>query len=155
MDLRCGFVCSGFVEGAGGDLSVSRCVKEAKESFFVSTFFQGFSLTWFHTVCTVCTPSKAAMDAFYAQPAAAAATQPSAAATARPPPQQEFRSQPKRSKPAPSSGPRIATFGSIASDAAEGKAKQGEQYYAGGGEGSGMAVQGRPDPRGVYDAARA
>ena len=96
------------------------------------------------------------MDAFYAQPAAAAATQPSAAAaTARPPPQQESRSQPKRSKPAPSSGPRIATFGSIASDAAEGKAKKEEQYYAGGAEGSGMAVQGRPDPRGVYDAARA
>jgi len=102
------------------------------------------------------------MDAFYAaqQPAAAAAaSQPAAAAASRPPPrqqQQQARAQPKRAKPSShSSGPRIATFGSMAADAAGEEKKGGEQYYAGGSEGSGMAVQGRPDPRGVYDAARA
>ena len=97
------------------------------------------------------------MDAFYAQqPAAVTGSQPSAPAAARPQPPQQSRAQPKRAKPSSSSsGPRIATFGSMASDAAESKGKKGEEYYAGGGEGSGMAVQGRPDPRGVYDAARA
>lgn len=87
-------------------------------------------------------------------PVAAAAPDAGAAGAASASAPSAYRST-KSSKTSHSSGPRIHTFGSMANDTDQGKKKGPNEYYAGGGEGSGMAVEGKPDPRAVYDAAKA